>query len=289
MLKKSILALAMLTVSAHTLAASEPHSIACLPPVVQVSSIEAGISQYVITCGGQSTAGVTPKVTYSGEIKAGDTPPYHVHASYSVDGRVAYGSAMRTEQRDGQVISGVFHGSTSSIAALPAQLASQTKWDGHSGTLSIEAHPGKWHAYNAVPDATGDLQLVESGVASAPVFKGRAIETIELGKTYSRFAGKGVDLPVVKAELGLREGKFEFLIGESRAANHAAVIGALQALDKKPKDIARAWALASRAKFLGMDDEQRYAEQKVAAHNPQLLEEFQINLQNIKPYVLPTP
>ena len=49
---------------------------------------------------------------------------------------------------------------------------------------------------------------------------------------------------------------------------------------------ARAWALASVAQFLGLDDEVRYAEQRVAAHSPQLLEEFRQNVERIKPYTL---
>jgi hypothetical protein len=108
-------------------------------------------------------------------------------------------------------------------------------------------------------------------------------------KTYSRFAGHGNATPVAQADLSLRDGKLSVLVGDSRAANEQGLQGALMQLDRKPQDITRAWALASRAQFLGLDDEVRYAEQKVAAHSPQLLQEFQRDVNRIEPYSVDTP
>lgn len=288
MLKKSLVAMAAIIGGAATLPALAANALKCEPPVVQVSTAADKVSsQYTIHCAGANELTVTPSVVFAGEIFANSTAPYEVKATYSVDVRDAHAKKIGQDARDDQVAEGVLRASTVSIAALPSQFASQTEWDPQSSTISIEEKPGVWRAFviNRIADAGQSLS--DAGTASTPVKNGHASVKVVLGKTYSRFAGKGADQPILVAQLGLRDGKFEVLTGESRAAAQQSIQDALLKLDKKPTDVARAWALASISQFLGLTDEVRYAEQKVAAHNPQLLDEFQHNVKRITPYVLP--
>lgn len=288
MLKKSLVALAAVLGGAAAMPAMAANALKCAPPVVQVAAdSEKGAAQYVVQCEGAGALTITPSVSFSGEVFAHGTAPYEVKASYSIDVRDAYAKKIGQEAREDQVAEGVLHASTVSIAALPSQFAAQTEWDAKSGTMSIEEKPGVWRAFVIEHVADAGQSLSDAGVASVPVKNGRAVSKVSLGKEFSRFAGKGADLPVLTAQLGLRDGKFEVLVGESRAASQKALQDALLKLDKKPSDVTRAWALASIAQFLGLDNEVRYAEQKVAAHNPQLLEEFQHGVTRIKAYVLP--
>ncbi|KWA83827.1 hypothetical protein WL29_20905 [Burkholderia ubonensis] len=287
MLKKSLVALAAVLGGAAAMPAMAANALKCEPPVVQVAAnTDNGVAQYTVQCQGASALTVTPAVSFAGEVFANGTPPYEVKATYSIDVRGAHATKVGQDAREDQVAQGVLHASTVSVAALPSQFAAQTEWDAKSSTISIEEKPGVWRAYVIDHVADAGQSISDAGVASVPVKDGRAVSKLVLGKEFSRFAGKGADQPVVTAQLGLRDGKFEVLVGESRAAAQKAVQDALLKLDKKPKDVTRAWALASIAQFLGLDDEVRYAEQKVAAHNPQLLEEFQLNVQRIKPYAL---
>lgn len=288
MLKKSLVALAAVLGGAAAMPALAANALKCEPPVVQVAAgSDKGAAQYTIQCEGAGALTVTPSVSFAGEVFAHGTPPYDVKATYSIDVRDAHAKKVGLDARDDQIADGVLYASAVSIAALPSQFAAQTEWDAKSGTISIEEKPGVWRAFVIEHVADAGQTLSDAGVASVPVKNGRAVSKVVLGKDYSRFAGKGADQPVLTAQLGLRDGKFEVLVGESRAASQKAVQDALLKLDKKPSDIARAWALASVAQFLGLEDEVRYAEQKVAAHNPQLLDEFQHGVKRIKAYVLP--
>ena len=288
MLKKSLVALAAVLGGAAAMPALAANALKCEPPVVQVAAgSEKGAAQYTVQCEGAGELTVTPSVSFSGEVFAQGTPPYNVKATYSIDVRDAHAKKVGQDAREDQVAEGMLYASTVSVAALPSQFAAQTEWDALSGTISIEEKPGVWRAFVVEHVADAGQSLSDAGVASAPVKNGRSVSKVILGKDFSRFAGKGADQPVLTAQLGLRDGKFEILVGESRAASQKAVQDALLKLDKKPTDIARAWALASVAQFLGLEDEVRYAEQKVAAHNPQLLDEFQHNVKRIKAYQLP--
>lgn len=260
----------------------------CDPPVVQVpADVRNPASQYTVTCSGPDINTVTPIITFAGEVFANGTPPYLVKSTYNIDTRGLHARKIGEEARVDQVATGTLTASTVSIAALPAQFAAQSYWDPQANVLSIEELPGQWRAYSMSASGIYDGSVVNAGVASTPVKGGRATARLDLGKAYSRFAGAGPDSAILDAQLGLRDGQFEVLVGESRIDARSAIQGALAQLDKKPKDITRAWGLASRAQFLGLGDEVRYAEQKVAAHNPNLLEEFQQGVQRIKPYVLP--
>lgn len=288
MLKKSLVALAAVLGGAAAMPAMAAHALKCEPPVVQVAAdSDKGAAQYTVNCEGAGMLTITPSVSFSGEVFAQGTPPYNVKATYAIDVRDAHAKKVGQDARDDQVAEGVLYASTVSIAALPSQFAAQTEWDAKSGTMSIEEKPGVWRAFVVEHVADAGQSLSDAGVASVPVKNGRAVSKVILGKEFSRFAGKGADQPVLAAQLGLRDGKFEVLVGESRAASQKAVQDALLKLDKKPSDVTRAWALASISQFLGLDNEVRYAEQKVAAHNPQLLEEFQQGVKRIKAYVLP--
>jgi hypothetical protein len=286
MLKKSLVALAAVIGGAAAMPAFAANALKCEPPVIQVAAADNASAQYTVQCVGAAALTVTPTVSFSGEVYANATPPYEVKASYHIDVRDVIARKVGQDARDDQVAQGTLQASTVSVAALPSQFAAQTEWDGKSNTLSIEEKPGVWRAFVITPVADAGQSLSDAGVASAPVKDGRSVSKVGLGREFSRFAGKGADQPVVTAQLGLRDGKFEVLVGESRAASQQAVQDALLKLDKKPSDVARAWALASVAQFLGLDDEVRYAEQRVAAHSPQLLEEFRQNVERIKPYTL---
>ncbi|MBU9200444.1 hypothetical protein KTD31_03625 [Burkholderia multivorans] len=287
MLKKSLVALAAVLGGAAAMPALAANALKCEAPVIQVSSVDTGAAQYTVQCQGASDLTITPSVTFSGEVFANGTPPYEVKASYLIDIRDAYSKKLGQDARADQLASGELHSSTVSVASLPSQFASQTDWDPKSSTLSIEEKPGVWRAYPVVLNADTGPSLSDAGVASTPVHNGIATAKLVFDKKYSRFAGKGADVPVVTAQLGLRDGKFEVLIGESRAAAAQNIQAALFRLDTKPSDVTRAWALASAAQFLGLEDEVRYAEQKVAAFHPQWLEEFQQNVERIKPDVFP--
>lgn len=286
MFKKSLVAVAALLCGSAALP-SFAAALKCEPPVIQVAQEgDRGTAQYSIACQVIDKTVVAPTVTFAGDINAHGTAPYLVKATYLIDLRTEQDIKLGVDAREDQLAAGQLVTSTLSVAALPSQFAAQSEWDPIGSTLSVEEIPGQWRAFSFLLGQSGGA-LVESGVASTPVKNARATAKLVFGKEVSRFAGAGADQAVVDAALGLNNGKLELLVGDSRVAASKAVQSALLQLDKRPKDISRAWALAARAKFLGLDDEVRYATQKVAAHNPQLLEEFQIGLARIKPYVLP--
>lgn len=287
MLKKSLVALAATIGGAAAMPALAASAIKCEPPVIQVpANADTGVAQYTVNCRGADKLSLVPSVSFSGEVFAHGTPPYVVKATYSIDVRDPHAKKVGQEARDDQVAQGVLQASTVSVAALPSQFAAQVEWDARSGTLSVQETPKAWRAYVIQPVADAGQSLSDAGVATTPVKNGRALSKLTFGKEVSRFAGKGADLPVVSAQLGLRDGKFEVLLGETRAEAQKQVQDALLKLDKKPTDVTRAWSLAAVAQFLGLEDEVRYAEQKVAAHHPNLMEEFQQNVQRIKPFTL---
>jgi len=286
----------MVAVAAAVLGASAPAfaqdaagaaTLNCDPPVIQVSDSRGPQAQYSVTCKGPNQNVVAPAITFAGEVMAHGTPPYLVKATYTIDTRGLHARKVGEEPRVDQVVTGTLTSSTASVAALPSQFSAQSYWDPIANVLSIEELPGVWRAYSMSSPAILDGSVVHAGVASNPVKGGRATSRLEFGKAFSRFAGTGPDVATLEAQLGLRDGKFEVLVGESRVAARNAIQGALAQLDKKPKDITRAWSLAARAQFLGLTDEVRYAEQKVAAHNPNLFDEFHQSVQRIQPYVLP--
>lgn len=296
-----LIALLLATVGSFSAQAGNPTTptLKCDPPVIQVpADPAAGQAQYVITCGAQGGA-LLPALTFAGAVDTHGAPPYDVRATYVINVQGSHAKKLREVSRVDQMATGELTTSTVSLAALPSQFAAQSVWDASSGALSIEEAAGKWRVFSVSYAEVGKLRVfsaefadvadepsvVEAGVASTPVRNGRATAKVTLGSKYSRFAGKtGSTLPVVIGELALRDGKLELQVGETRVANQPALQGALLQLDRQPKDIARAWALAARAKFLGLDDEIRYAEQKVAAHHPDLLEEFQLAIGRIKPH-----
>lgn len=286
-MSKKLLVLLLGALGAQSFPALAAPTMRCEPPVLQVPADPAkGVAQYTVTCKGADPQVLAPSVSFSGELLAHGTPPYAVDATYLVNTQSDHARRLALVPRANQIVTGGLKASTVSAAALPAQFAAQTVWDASSGALSIETAAGVWQVYSLhQADTADEAGLVDAGTASTPVTNGRATATMVLDSRYSRFSGKSSgSLPVVKAELRLRDGKLEVRMGETRVANQAAVQGALLQLDRQPKDMTRAWALAARAQYLGLEDEVRYAEQKVAAHHPDLLEEFQISVRRIKPY-----
>lgn len=288
MLKKSVVALAAVFVGAAAAPALAAPAIQCEPPVIQVSP-QAGppIAQFTIACKGANELTVMPAVTFTGEVFSYATPPHEVKATYHLNVQDAHGKKVGQDAREDQVALGTLQTAAMSIAALPTQFAHLTEWDAASGTISFQEKPGVWRAFVATPALDAGAAISDAGTAATPVKNGQAVTPVEFGKSVSRFAGKKVHLPVVPVQLGLRDGKFEVLMGETRAASTKSVQDALLLLDKRPTDIARAWRLAAMAQFLGLSEELRYAEKMVAAHHPQWLEEFQHSVQTIKPFALP--
>lgn len=283
MLKKTLLALAT---SAALTAPAFAAGFQCDAPVLNVQADAP--AQFTVNCRGADTNTLAPVVRFAGEMPTHGTAPYKVKASFALDARPAYAQTMNLAPRADQVATGELTSTTVSLAALPAQFAAHSHWDAEGGVFSLEEKPGRWHVFSVRFDqGDGSPYLVDAGYAHTSVKAGRATAQLLLGKDYSRFAGKAAGVvPQVNAELGLRDGKLEVLVGETRVAGQKNLQAALMQLDKNPKDIARAWAFAAQAKFLGLEDEVRYAAQKVAAHNPQLLEEFQLGLQRIEPYAV---
>lgn len=256
----------------------------CAPPTVQLSGSSASL--FSIRCTPAAAFVVGPTLVFAGELSSAGTPPYDVTAAYTLDLQDMHLRKVGADAREDQIFGGAVRASTMSVAALPSQFSAMTHWDASSSVLSVQERPGAWRSFAITPTADAGLSLTESGVASTPVKNGVAVQRVELGKLFSRFAGKGADSPVMQVQLGLRDGRFEVLLGDTRAAGQQSVQDALLKLDKKPADMARAWALAAVAQYLGLDDEVAYANQKVAAHNPQLLLEFQENVRRITPFAV---
>lgn len=273
----------------------------CDAPVLTVQARNGVESKFSVACSLPAIVNVVPSVKFSGKLPSESGPPYLARATYLVDLRDETTRRVGGQPRVDQQLSGSYVTSLPSVAVLPAQLQLQTVWDPASQTLSVEERPGAWRIIalknQNTPDILGlganeqaadaNLTLSDAGWASTPFSDGQAHYKLVLGENMSRFSGKKSEAPVVLAVMGLREGKLELRIGETRVANNSALMEALLHLDKKPNDLTRAWAVAARAQFLGQDDMVRYAEQKVAAHNPDALTEFQVGIRRIKSNSLP--
>lgn len=298
MLKKQLF---IMLAAAGVASFAQAANVVCDPPVVTVSSTtESSVSRYTVECTAGAFLTVTPKITFRGTLDAKGTTPYAVKARYTVDVRDDLGRKLNEAPRADQLLQGALVSATESVAGLGNQFAQQTHWD-PAGVLSVEEGSGKWRIFSVTGEqrsdgvtSSGDEAVVldvgatDAGIAHSPFKGGRAVFRVVLGDKFSRFSDRaGASLPIVNASLGLREGKLEMLVGASRVANHQGVQNALLRLDRQPKDIARAWNLAARAQFLGLEDEVRYAEQKVAAHHPELLSEFQQAVKRITPFSVP--
>lgn len=286
MLKKLLVAVAAVSGGLAAVPAMAAPAFKCEPAVINVGSVGASAAQYLVECYSANTHTVAPVVTFSGEVSLVGTAPYMVDATYRIDMRSGHAKTVGQEAYRDQLATGRLLSSTESLATLPVQFASQTEWDAASSMLSIQERPGIWRSFSVRNLVGAGETLTDAGVASTPVVNGKASYNLLFGQEFSRFSAKGAGAPVLQAQLGIRDGVFEVLVGESRVQAQDGLQDALLMLDKRPKDIARAWNLAARAQFLGMEDEVRYAESKVAAHNPNLLEEFHLNVQRIQPYTL---
>lgn len=288
MLKKLLVAVAAVTGGLAATSAMAAPTFKCAPTVLQVPGSGSN-AQFMIDCSAAGESAFAPTVTVAGELPTTGTPPYLVTASYKVDSRSGHAQRVSTEAAADQVFSGKLLASTTSLASLPTEIAERIQWDAGHSILSIEDLPGVWSIFSVSRlDLTGDT-IAYAGQSSTPFANGTAVTLLELGKQFSRFAGKGADQAVIKARLAIRNGKIEVLVGETRGDAQDAIKNALIKLDKRPKDIARAWQLGAQAKFLGLEDEVQYAVNKVAAHNPQLVAEFEMGIARITPYTLLQP
>lgn len=263
----------------------------CSPPLLQVpADPHNGVTQYRVSCEGALSTEIAPKISYTGDLMAQGTPPYDVKATYRVDVQSAHGKTVHSTPGVDQVATGSLVASTESAAYLPAQFASQTTWDAASGTLSIEDSAGKWHLYSVGYRRFSTEPWIQSaGMASTPFWDGRASLLVDLGASYSGFASKDPRIAsVARVVLVMRAGQLEVQQGDTLAANLVHVQESVAQLDQRPRDIRRAWALASLARYLALDAELHYAVQKVAAFHPASLADFQVSVARIEPYaVLP--
>lgn len=260
----------------------------CQPPSLTHYS-DDGVARigYATECKSAARNIKAPTVRFTGDLNSDAGAPYKIQADYEISVLSDHATRLSSDPLAGQVVRGGLRASAASPATLPAQLVSQMTWDDQSGVLSINEVPGRWHAFAVLSGEDGLVQLIDAGYASEAVQHGKARLKVSLGTTQSRFAGK---TPVtLTAQLQLREGRLELLMGETQASAQFEVQNALLNLDKGPKDLTRAWALAARAQYLGLDAEVQYAVKKVAAHNPQFLLEFQKAVEGIKPFSLMLP
>lgn len=263
-------------------------SLRCETPVIQVSD-DAYDSRnlFSVVCKGVDQVTVAPKVTIAGQVSAVGEAPYLVNATYNIDVRSKVDQAVGEAPYNQQTLSGKMLTSTSSVSVLPVQFSKQTAWDPQNNILSVEERPGKWRAFSVNYLAIGnEAVIVDSGVVSEPVVDGKSRALIAFDQTVSRFAAKN-NAPVLEAFVGVREGLLQVLIDTTKHRNKESIQDAVAHLDAKGSDMERAWALASKAKFIGASNEVRYAQQKVAASNPHLLEEFQRDLRKIHQFELP--
>lgn len=261
----------------------------CEPPVIQVADNPADTrALFTIDCKGASAFTIVPRVTFSGQVSTAGSAPYLIDASYLIDVRSEHERALGVFGQEQQTITGGIRTSTESVALLPGQFAKQVHWDNQFNVLSIEEKPGQWRAYHVNHLALeADSVLTDAGKASAPVKGGMSVSKIVFDQSVSRFAAKEGGAPTLDAKVGMRDGKLEVLVSKTKEGAKEMIQEALASLDRKGADMARAWALAAPAQFLGLEDEVRYAERKVAAHNPHLLEEFQYAVHKILPFELP--
>lgn len=298
MLKKTLAALIAVAGNAAALPALASNAVTCEPPQIHVSNLSKDESQYKVACHAPEFLGVKPQIHFTGELKPGVKAPFQIHARYTVDVRDDHARKLDQHPREDQALKGQMTTSTDSVAALGIQFARQTKWD-PAGVLSVQEDDNKWRVFSLQGKATSDrsdgntsklieLGAVDAGVADTAFSNGRATVTVDLGERVSRYAEKSVeDKPTLLAVLGLRQGKLELLEGATRVTNHDDLQNALLRLDRQPADITRAWGVAARAQIMGLEDTVRYAEQKVAAHHPNQLEEFQENVRRLQPFAIP--
>lgn len=308
MFKKSLIALVAVAGSVTSLSAlAAAEDAKCKAPIIKVASDSKKTSYFQVDCEAPQFLSVTPTITFTGTV---GSPSAHAHdavdaiaghsdykvaAKYVIDVRDNFERKLKTQPRADQAIEGTLTAATQTVAGLGGQFSLQTVWDS-AGVLSVEERSGKWRVYSLQGLETTDkvdghsaklidVGIVAAGVANTAFKDGRAIIEVDLGQRVSRFAAKEAeDKPVVTAAMGLSDGELVVLRGATIVANHEAVQNALLRLDRGPKDMGRAWGLASRAQMLGLSDVVKYAEQKVAAHNPQLLEEFQQDVRRIIPF-----
>lgn len=280
MAKKPLLAASLLFLA---LSATAAPAIQCNSAQLQhqATGDQARVS-YIVQCGSAAANVATPRIQFSGDFHAQAGAPYKIAADYTLTIQPPGDERVGRAPHAGQVYHGALAARVVSPATLPAQLAAQMHWDAEHQALSIEERPGRWHVF--LQDQAG-LLLIDAGFASEPVRAGKARLKIDLGAASSRFAGKA---PVtIAAQLQVRGDALALMLGETQAEGQADVQQALLSLDKAPKDLSRAWALAARAQYLGLDAEVQYAIKKVAAHHPHQLLEFQKAVDGIAPFSQP--
>lgn len=309
-------------------ASTDTAAVQCSPAVIKVvGSHSLAKTHYTVRCqlhDKSISADTALALEFKGVMPHESLAPYTVNAQYTVEAgqdRAAYlantedvSQSAAATQAGSEKFQGQINSVTASVAALPTQFSSLSKWDSASQSLSIQEKPGVWRVYSlkttpvyATAEKTladdevmvdgnqakeplqvgSQWNLMKSGYASSPVVQGKTFTKYVLDEKASRFSAVSNLAPSVKMVQGLREGKLENLIGATRVANQESLRNALILLDRSPKDITRAWTAAAIAQFLGLSQEVRYVELKVAAHNPQLLEDFKTDVARIQSYQAP--
>lgn len=279
-----------LVLSAPVLASKGGSTLRCADAVLNVPTPQAaGDTQYTVRCLSADEGAMAPTLVFSGELRAKGGAPYSVAATYGVDARQAYAKALDMPKPNAH-FAGTLSSEVSSVKNLSALFEDKSHWDPKSATLSVEERAGLWRVVSVRFDAaSGDPYVVEAGLSSVPVADGQGKADLIFSRAYSRFAAKDHErMPQVKALLFVGEnGKLALEVEATRALNAEALSARIKHMDANPADVTRAWAVAAMARFMGFEQEAKYAAHQVAAHNPQLLDEFHADVQAIVPYVLP--
>lgn len=291
--KAMMLSVLMATALPFSASASEvPATYRCEKPVLQVIGNKASArTAFTVDCHARDAMVIAPTVTLSGNVLAVRSAPYLIDAQYTVDARSLVDQALGLYNESAQSVSGEIYASVSSLARLPQTFEKHLVWDAQNNLLSIQERTGRWQVFamNAIA-LPGEPVLRSAGYASLPVYDGKSMSRLVFGPSVSRFAppADSYYTPQIDVVIGASaQGGIELLIEPTRRLNAEAINLAIERLDAKSDDMSRAWALGSMAQFMGLYELVRYAETKVAASHPNLLVEFQRDINSIIALVLP--
>ena len=294
-------------------------SIKCHPAALtteEKSPTSKTTNHFSVQCFVQNSAqnGGPISILYKGTMPVFGSTPYGVDANYHVqlvqDNLDLLALRKGAEITPGEGLGGVSQSVVPSVAALPTHFQQQMHWDSGTKALSIQAYPGIWHIMQLQESGhtstlasgtaglapnesivsaadTAQMSLISAGYANKALDQGKTLTKVTFDDSISRFSAAKHQAVVVQLVQGLRDGKVENLLGSTRAQNQELLRESLILLDRQPKDITRAWAVASVSQFLGQQGEKYYAIQKVAANNPHLLADFENDVAKIRAFELP--
>jgi len=262
---------------------SDPAAFICNDPVLTVAEDRALFAVY---CHGADHFTIKPTVTIAGEVSTRGQAPYLINATYVLEDQAM--AVRAAPSAAPQVASGTIRTSAETLPQLSRLFEEQLAWDAENNLLSVQERTGKWRVYGLDRLRSDNAPVFEDmGLVSAPVRAGKTFSHIAFDHKLSRSAPKGASTPEVLAKVVVHKGALQVQEADTIAANRRLIQEAIDKLDRKGHDMQRAWALAAPARYLNLRDEVLYAERKVAAFNPHLLEQFQADVQRILPLSLP--